>query len=138
VGLVLDSSVVIAAERAAQPVSELLVRLRNSNGATDIVLSAISVIELEHGLWRANTPEIAERRRRYLEEVFAAIPVESFTKEMGQLAAKIDAEARKGGVVISFADLQIGVTALHFGHGIVTWNLRHFEMIPGLRVVQPV
>ena len=83
------------------------------------------------------TPQISERRRRYLDAVFAAIPVEPFTKEMGQLMAKIDAEARKNSLVLPFADLQIGVTALHFDHGIVTWNVRHFKMIPGLRVVQP-
>jgi tRNA(fMet)-specific endonuclease VapC len=136
VGLTLDSSVLIAAERKARPVSEVLTDLRNAGGATEIVLSAISVIELEHGLWRANTPEIAQRRRLYLDGVFTAIPVEPFTKEMGQLAAKIDAEARKQGKAIPFADLQIGVTVLHLGYAIVTLNLRHFQMIPGLEVKQ--
>jgi tRNA(fMet)-specific endonuclease VapC len=136
VGVVLDSSVLIAAERQARPVSELLLALRAESGATEIVLSAISVIELEHGLWRANTPELAQRRRLYLGTVFAAIPVQPFTKEMGQLAAKIDAEARAQGKTIPFADLQIGVTALHFGYEIVTLNVRHFQMIPGLVVKQ--
>ncbi|MGA3235290.1 MAG: hypothetical protein ABSG03_03220 [Bryobacteraceae bacterium] len=60
--------------------------------------------------------------------------VEPFTKEMGQLAAKVDAEARKQGLPISFADLQIGATALHFGYAIGTLNVRHFKMIPGLMV----
>ena len=102
------------------------------------MLSAVSVIELEHGLWRANTAEIARRRRLYLDEIYVAIPVQAFTKEMGQLAAKIDAEARKQGVVIPFADLEIGVTALHFGYAIATYNLRHFEMSPGLVVSRPI
>ena len=65
------------------------------------------------------------------------MPVEPFTREMGELAAKIDAEARKAGVAIPFADLQIGVTALHLGYGIVTGNPRHFQMIKGL-VVRPL
>ena len=133
-GLVLDSSTLIRAERQALPVSKLLTALRASNGTTDIVLSAIGVIELEHGLWRANTADLAQRRRLYLDGIFAAIPVQPFTKEMGQLAAKIDAEAKKQGKNIPFADLQIGVTALHFGYAIVTENVRHFEMIPGLVV----
>ena len=133
-GLVLDSSVLIQAERQARPVSELLLALHAWSGATDIVLSAISVIELEHGLWRANTPERIQSRRLYLDTVFAAIPVQPFTKEMGQLAAKIDAEARARATTIPFADLQIGVTALHFGYEIVTSNARHFQMIPNLKV----
>jgi predicted nucleic acid-binding protein len=88
---------------------------------------------LEHGIWRANTPELARSRRIYLEEVFA-IPVRSFTKEMGQLAARIDAEARQIGAVILFADLQIAVTALYLGCAIATRNVRHFRMIPKLVV----
>ena len=53
----LDSGVLIAAERDASPVSELLARLEHERGETEIVLSAITVIELEHGLHRAQTPE---------------------------------------------------------------------------------
>jgi tRNA(fMet)-specific endonuclease VapC len=135
-GLILDSSVLIAAERQGAPVSDVLHRIRGIRGIEDILLSAISVIELEHGLWRANTPELARRRRVYLDGIFFAIPVEPFTKEMAQLAARIDAESRKGGLVIPFADLQIGVTALHLGYEIGTSNVRHFEMIPDLKVAK--
>jgi predicted nucleic acid-binding protein len=34
-----------------------------------------------------------------------------------------------------FADLIIGATALHLGFDIVTLNVRHFEAIPGLKIV---
>jgi len=61
--------------------------------------------------------------------------VQPFTMEMGQLAAKTDACARKQGVTIPFADLEIGVTALYFGYAIGTLNVRHFQLIPGLIVV---
>ena len=52
-GLVLDSGVLIAAERVAKPVSEVLLALEHEYGETEIVLSSITVIELEHGLHRA-------------------------------------------------------------------------------------
>jgi predicted nucleic acid-binding protein len=55
---------------------------------------------------------------------------------MAQLAAKIDAEARGAGRTIPFADLLIGATALHFGYAIGTRNLRHFQMVPNLAVIQ--
>jgi tRNA(fMet)-specific endonuclease VapC len=135
-GLVLDSGVLIAAERDAKPVSELLAGLEQEHGETEIVLSSITVIELEHGLHRANTAELSRQRREYLDTVFAAIPVEPFTKEMAQTAARIDAEGKQAGRVIPFPDLLIGTTALHFGYGVGTRNLRHFRMIPGLKVVQ--
>jgi predicted nucleic acid-binding protein len=135
-GLVLDSGVVIDAERDAKSVSELLTALEHEHGETEIVLSSITVMELEHGLHRAQTAEQERNRREYLDTVFAAIPVESFTREMAQLAAKIDAEARRAGRTIPFSDLLIGVTALHFGYAIGTRNLRHFRMVPNLAVIQ--
>ena len=54
---------------------------------------------------------------------------------MGQLAAKIDAEARRTSTVIPFSDLLIGITAVHFGYAIGTRNERHFKMIPDLKVI---
>ncbi len=135
-GLVLDSGVVITAERDAKPVSELLAALEREFGETEIVLSAISVIELEHGLYRAQTTEQTQKRRDCLDTVFAAIPVEPFTRDMAQLAAKIDAAARQAGRAIPFDDLLIGVTALRFGYAVGTRNLRHFQTIPNLAVIQ--
>ncbi len=46
---------------------------------------------------------------------------------MAQLAAKIDAGARRTGQTIPFADLLIGVTALYFGY---------VQMVHNLAVVQ--
>ncbi|HEV2688755.1 MAG TPA: hypothetical protein VGV35_09380 [Bryobacteraceae bacterium] len=40
------------------------------------------------------------------------------------------------GISIDFPDLLIGATALHLGFAVVTLNVRHFQMIPGLSVVQ--
>lgn len=118
-GLVLDSSVLIAAEREKRPVSQLLSSLETSYSETQFVLSSITVMELEHGWHRANTPRPRLMRRRYLDEVFAIIPIEPFTREMGSLAAKIDADMKKAGLVIATADLLIGVTALHYSYAIV-------------------
>jgi tRNA(fMet)-specific endonuclease VapC len=135
-GLVLDSGVLIAAERGAKPVSDLLAGLARDHAETEIVLSSITVIELEHGFHRAGIPELARRRRDYLDAVFAGIPIEPFTKDTAQTAAKIDAEAKQTGRIIRFADLLIGVTALHLGYALGTSNLRHFQMIPNLTVIQ--
>ena len=134
-GLVLDSSVIVAAERQNQPISSLLENLREQHGTTEILLSAISIVELEHGIYRAQSSLQRDKRRAYLDTVFAAIPAEPFTREIARLVAEIDAEARSAGLVIPFADLLIGGTALHFGYALVTGNRRHFAMIPNLTVV---
>jgi len=134
-GLVLDSSVLIAAERERRAVSSLLSSLETDYLETLFVLSAITVMELEHGWHRANTPEAALKRRRYIDEVLAVIPVEPFTREMGVVAAKVDADMRKAGLVIATADLLIGATSLYCSYAVGTRNLRHFQRIPGLKVV---
>jgi tRNA(fMet)-specific endonuclease VapC len=134
-GLVLDSSVLIAAEREKRSVSNLLSSLETGYLETQFILSAITVMELEHGWHRANTPDVALQRRRYIDEVLAILPVEPFTREMGVLAAKIDADMRKAGLVIATADLLIGMTALYFSYAIGTRTFRHFQRIPGLKVV---
>ena len=98
---------------------------------TEIVLSAISVVELEHGIYRAQSSQQAPSAaaiclRRH--------PSGTLTGDIGHVVAQVDAEARKQGLVIPFADLLIGGTALHFGYGLVTRNERHFRMIPNLPV----
>ncbi len=70
-GLVLDSGVLIAAEREAKPVSELLATLEHAHGETEIVLSSITVVELEHGLHRARTVVLERTRRACLDAIFA-------------------------------------------------------------------
>jgi len=52
------------------------------------------------------------------------------------LAGKLDGEQQRNGVVIPFADLLIGATALWLGYSVLTVNLRDFRRIPGLSVVQ--
>jgi len=135
-GLVLDSSVLIAAERESTLVSDLLINIERAFGETEVVISSVTVVELEHGLHRARSEQQVTRRRDYLDNLFAAVPVESFTKEMAQIAAKIDAESRRLGITVPFPDLMIGVTALYFGYSLGTRNLRHFKLISGLKVIE--
>ena len=116
----IHSSLLIASEKETRPVSQLLASLESEYAETNFLLSSLTVMELEHGWHRANTPETAIKRRRYLDEVFAIIPVEPFTSEMAVLAAKIDAEMKKVGRSIATADLLIGVTTLHYGYSIGT------------------
>jgi predicted nucleic acid-binding protein len=67
-GVVLDSSAVIAGERSGESAADLLARLRVALGPEPIALSTISVIELEHGIWRAKTVSQADRRRRFFSD----------------------------------------------------------------------
>ena len=61
-GLILDSSVVIAAERRGETVEPLIERIVSATGDQDAALSSVGLTELVHGIYRAPTPEIRTRR----------------------------------------------------------------------------
>ena len=135
-GLILDSSVIIAAERRRDTVEKFFDRVVNATGDQDAALSAVGLTELIHGLYRAKTPAIRLRREAFLNELLADLTVYPYTKETAMLAGKLDGEQQSKGVVIPFGDLLIGATALLLGYSVLTVNLRDFRRIPGLNVVQ--
>lgn len=134
-GAVLDTSVVIAAERRRQPIEEVLGDLRAIVGDVTCVLSSITVVEFTHGIARARTANDRIRRQRYYSELLKATVVLPITLEIAQLAGKIEGEQAAIGNTIDLADLLIGATASHLGYAVATLNVRHFERIPGLQVV---
>lgn len=135
-GLILDSSVIIAAERHGETVERLIERIVRATGDQDAALSAVGLTELIHGIYRAPTPELRLRRESFINELLADLTVHLYTKETALLAGKLDGEQQSRGVVIPFADLLIGATALALGYSVLTVNVRHFEQIPGLSVVE--
>jgi predicted nucleic acid-binding protein len=58
-GVILDSSVLIAAERGGQSVRDILKRVQAKQGETESALSAVTIVELTHGIYRAETIPIA-------------------------------------------------------------------------------
>lgn len=134
-GLILDSSVVIAAERRGDTVERLIERILNTTGDQDAALSAVGLTELIHGVYRAQTPAQRLRREKFLEELLSVIAVYPFTKQTAILAGKLDGEQQAKGVVIPFPDLLIGATALSLDFAVLTANARHFQLIPGLSVM---
>lgn len=105
-------------------------------GRMEIALSVVTVMELEHGVWRARDPERFTRRRRFLEDLIDNIPVFPVTVQVARKAGRVDAEQREKGIQIAAADLLIGMSALELGYAVGTGNVRHFRSIPGLAVTQ--
>ena len=66
----------------------------------------------------------------------AALPVHPVTIEVALRAEQIDGENAARGVRVALSDLLIGITALELGYEVATANPRHFQMVPGLQVVQ--
>jgi len=135
-GLILDSSVIIAAERRGDTVEQFIERVVNAAGDQEAALSAVGLTELIHGLYRATIPAVRVRRESFLNELLADLTVYPYTKETAMLAGKLDGEQQSKGVVIPFGDLLIGATAPSLGYSVLTVNFRDFRRIPGLSIVQ--
>jgi predicted nucleic acid-binding protein len=135
-GLILDSSIVIAAERQRETVIQLLRRIVSTAGDQRVALSAVGLTELAHAIYRAPNPVQRQNHERYIADLMANMEVVPYAKAAALLAAKIDGEQRAQGVTIPFTDLMIGVTALEHGYAVATVNLRHFALISGLKIVQ--
>ena len=71
--------------------------------------------ELAHGIHRANSPERSQRRRQFLEELKAAVPVYPVTEATAEIIARIGSEQAAHGINLPLADLIIGACALELG-----------------------
>lgn len=135
-GLILDSSVLVAAERQGQNARQMLAAVARKIGETEIALSVVTLMELAHGAARADTPVLKAKRLQFIQELGTAMPIHPVTVSVALRAGQIDGENQARGTRLPLSDLLIGVTALELGYSIATANVRHFQMIPGLTVVQ--
>jgi tRNA(fMet)-specific endonuclease VapC len=121
-GLVLDSSVLIAAERRKLTAAQAIEEVQRAVAEVPVVLSAITIAEIGHGIYRANAPEIRLRRRAFLDDLKATIPVYPLTESTAEIVARIGAEQAVKGINLPLADLMIGACALELGYAIGTSN----------------
>jgi predicted nucleic acid-binding protein len=63
------------------------------------------------------------------------VPIHPITLETARSIGRFEAEQAAKGISLAFEDLAIGVTALELGFEMATLNMRHFQMIPGLKIV---
>jgi len=131
VGVVLDTSVLVAGERRAVRLEPLL----ESLGEEPVAIAAITASELLHGCHRAGDAGVRARRAAFVEAVLDAIPVLPFGLPEARRHAELWAELARTGAMIGPHDLLIAATALAQGHSLVTTNQREFRRVPGLRLV---
>jgi predicted nucleic acid-binding protein len=109
--------------------------IQTSYGEIEISLSPVTVAELVHGIYRARTPEIGQRRREYIEEMVRLIPFHPITIETAYVVGKIEGQEAARGNVLPSSDLFIAAAAIDQGYAVLTENLRHFKRIPGVQVL---
>jgi predicted nucleic acid-binding protein len=78
-GLILDSSVLITAEREGQNARQILEAISRKVGNTEIGISVVTLVELAHGAARADSPQRKAKRQQFIQELLAALPVHPVT-----------------------------------------------------------
>ena len=133
-GLVLDSSVLVAAERKNLRTLGVIASIRAEIADVAVAICSPTVAELGHGNYRADTAERARQRRQFLDELKSHVPIHPVIEVTADIIAQVGGELAAKAIRLSLADLIIGASALELGYAIATANVRDFSRIPGLDV----
>jgi tRNA(fMet)-specific endonuclease VapC len=129
-GLILDSNVLIQAERNAR--THPFAQFADYGNA---YISAITVSELLVGVHLANSEARRNQRKAFVEGILMLFPVLEFSTASARIHAELYASLRRKGELIGAHDLIIAATALQHGFPILTGNVREFNRISGLTIL---
>lgn len=74
------------------------------------------------------------KRLDILERMLSDVRVLLIDEDVARRFGQLQAEMFRRGAVVATADLLIAVTSLHHDFTVVTHNVRHFTLVPNLRV----
>ena len=129
-GILIDSSVFIAAERGRLSLETHIAGQEQE----PVALSAITVSELLHGVHRARDQQRRVQRERFVEAILTRFPVVEFDLAAARVHARLWAELVARGELVGAHDLLIAATAVTLDFQVATANVRDFQRIPGLRM----
>ena len=130
-GIVLDTDVIIRGERGNFDLDGFLATC----GDSPVRIAAVTVAELLHGLERAS-PSRRPVRESYLTSILATVSSLPYSDLTARIHARIWARLAGAGVIIGAYDMIIAATCIEHGLELATFNVRHFERIEGLRLVE--
>jgi tRNA(fMet)-specific endonuclease VapC len=131
--ILIDADVLIEAERRTFNFEQWVA----SRPGTDFKLAAITVSVLQHGVERGVGLHRI-KRERFFQAIFPAFEVLPFTFETALVHARLWARLESTGQMIGPLDLILAATAVQTGNAVATFNKRHFSVVQGLEVIEPV
>jgi len=123
--LVLDTDVLVTDLRGK---TSFLKDLEEKELATTVV----NAFELFYGAYKSRERAINLQATK---GVLASVRVLGLELETAEKAGEVLASTQKAGEALEIRDLLIGCIAREEGFSLLTYNLKHFRKIPGLRVV---
>ena len=129
-GLVLDTSVLIEAERGKFSLSSLLSK---NFPKESIYISSISVSELYLGA-HLSKKNFKEKRTSSIEIMISSLIILDFDSRVAKAHAHAWSQLKKKGILIGPYDLIIAATCLYHQHSLLTFNIKEFSRVPNLKL----
>ena len=129
-GVIFDTSVLIALERNPGPLEELI----RERGDEPFGISIITASELLHGVHRADSEKRRLTRESYVEKIIELFPLYVFDLSAARIYARIWALLAARGESVGAHDLIIASTCISLGFSVITTDMRDFSKIDGLTV----
>jgi tRNA(fMet)-specific endonuclease VapC len=126
--LLLDTTFLIDAERGTTHLDELV---RDDD---DVAIAAITLAELTVGVRLATTRQ-RPRRRSYVDEIAASIPILPYDEAVALHHASLLVVVRQTGRPRGAHDLIIAATAAAAGRTVVSADRRAFDGLPGVKAI---
>ncbi|MEW6410278.1 MAG: type II toxin-antitoxin system VapC family toxin [Nitrospirota bacterium] len=129
-GIIFDTSLLIALERADLDIDKLI----KGREEEPFGISVITVSELLHGVHRTNSEKRRLKREAYVEKVIGTFPIYPFDVSTARIYAKLWAGLLKKGIRVGAHDLMIASTAIALGFSVVTFDMRDYGKIKEVTV----
>ncbi|MBN1273538.1 MAG: type II toxin-antitoxin system VapC family toxin [Candidatus Aminicenantes bacterium] len=114
-----------------KPSSILVEKLQHLSKTVQFTTS-INIGEIYFGAYRSPRKTIILKAFR--EKVFPNVNILSFDSESGRVFGLLKAELEKTGIGCSEPDLRIASIAIQHQLFLITGNIKHFKLIPGLKI----
>jgi len=125
-----DADVIIQLLAARQPTIAAMRRLAHEGFA----VSLVTVGEIYEGAFRTSNPHEHLNTFRTLVRTYETVNLNDATMER---FAELRADLRRRGQLIPDFDLILCATALVWDWTLLSYNVRHLQRVPGLRVHSP-
>jgi tRNA(fMet)-specific endonuclease VapC len=128
--LIVDTSVLVAAERRGGSLDELL------GDGDDVAISAVTAAELFLGVELASAGH-RPARQAFVADVLSVLPVEPYDLDVARAHAVLHAHTGRAGRRRGTNDLIIAATAVARRREVVSTDRRGFSELPGVWLREP-
>ncbi len=125
--ILIDTSILIDFLRKKNKEKSILWKLREKYD--NILISSISVFELFAGATDIQKLDDVKRLLKWFDII-------GFDEEIAQKSGEIFLDLKYKNKIIDYRDLFIGTSALFYNLELVTLNIKHFNKISGLKILE--